>query len=268
MRRWAGVLTVVLAAGATAGTLRLGLRTRVQPFKGSGEWHESIVQNDLPVAETAILLCDVWDKHWCAGANRRLAAMLPRMNEVVRFAREHGVQIIHAPSGTMGFYADTPQRLRAQSAPHVQPPKPLRLPDPPLPVDASDGGCDCEPKCRSHNAWKRQHPAIEIAEPDAISDNGTEVYNLLGQLGIKNLIIMGVHTNMCILGRSFAIKPMTRLGVRCVLVRDLTDAMYNPRRRPLVSHERGTGLVVEHIEKHWCPSILSDDLLKVHPPKQ
>jgi len=105
-------------------------------------------------------------------------------------------------------------------------------------------------------------------EPDAISDNGTEVYNLLQQLGIKNLIIMGVHTNMCIIGRSFAIKAMTRWGVRCVLVRDLTDAMYNPRRRPFVSHERGTELVVEHIEKHWCPSILSDDLLKVYPPKQ
>jgi nicotinamidase-related amidase len=246
------------------GSLRLRLRSRVQPSKGRDEWREVVVAKELPVAETALLLCDVWNKHWCKGANERLAPMLPRMSEVVRFARAHGVQIVHAPSGTMGFYTATPQRLRAQAAPFVQPPKPLKLPDPPLPVDASDNGCTDQPPCRCYSAWTRQHPAIDIAEPDAISDKGHEVYNLFRQLGIKNMIILGVHTNMCVLGRSFAIKQMTRWGIRCILVRDLTDTMYNPRRPPHVSHERGTELVIEHIEKHWCPSVLSDDLLKIH----
>jgi nicotinamidase-related amidase len=82
--------------------------------------------------------------------------------------------------------------------------------------------------------------------------------------GIENLVVMGVHTNMCVLNRSFAIKQMTRWGIRCVLVRDLTDAMYNPSRAPYVSHDRGTELVVDHIERYWCPSILSRDLLTVH----
>jgi hypothetical protein len=58
---------------------------------------------------------------------------------------------------------------------------------------------------------------------------------------------------------------MTRLGFEVVLVRDLTDAMYDPRKRPFVSHTRGTELVVEHIEAKWCPSILSDDLTRVIP---
>lgn len=58
---------------------------------------------------------------------------------------------------------------------------------------------------------KRQHPAIEInQELDGISDNGWEVYNFLHQGGIKNLIIMGVHTNFCILNRSFAVKQMVK----------------------------------------------------------
>jgi len=250
------------------GNLRLNLRTRVQPFKGSDTWHQAIVRKEFPVAETAILLCDVWDRHWCKSATRRLNAMIPRMNRVVRFARKRGVQIIHAPSDTMGFYANTPHRLRAMAAPHAKPPKPRSIPSPRLPIDASDGGCDDQPKCRSGRAWKRQHPGIEIAGHDAISDNGREVYNLLRQLGIRNLILMGVHTNMCVLGRSFAIKQMTRWGIRCVLVRDLTDTMYNPRRPPHVSHDRGTELVIEYIEKYWCPSIRSDDLLKVYPPKE
>jgi hypothetical protein len=73
---------------------------------------------------------------------------------------------------------------------------------------------------------------------------------------------MGVHANMCVLNRSFAIKRMTNWGMRCILVRDLTDSMYNPQARPFVTHAQGTALVVEHIERYWCPSTLSADLIK------
>ena len=58
---------------------------------------------------------------------------------------------------------------------------------------------------------------------------------------------------------------MTRLGFEVVLARDLTDSMYDPRTRPFVSHARGTELVIEHIETMWCPSILSEDLVRVVP---
>jgi hypothetical protein len=56
---------------------------------------------------------------------------------------------------------------------------------------------------------------------------------------------------------------MTHLGFQVVLVRDLTDAMYDPRTRPFVSHTRGTELVIEHIESRWCPSIMRADLTRV-----
>jgi site-specific DNA recombinase len=69
------------------------------------------------------------------------------------------------------------------------------------------------------------------------------------------------HMNMCVLGRSFAIRQMTRWAIQCVLVRDLTDTMYNPRMRPFVSHDEGTALVVEHIERHWCPTTLSEEIV-------
>jgi hypothetical protein len=54
---------------------------------------------------------------------------------------------------------------------------------------------------------------------------------------------------------------MTRWGIDCILVRDLTDTMYNPAMPPYVPHDTGTDLVVEHIEKYWCPSVLSEELL-------
>ena len=71
---------------------------------------------------------------------------------------------------------------------------------------------------------------------------------------------MGVHTNMCVLNRPFAIQQMTKRGIRCILVRDLTDSLYNPKDRPYVTHDQGTELVVEYIEKYWCPSLLGSDL--------
>jgi len=38
--------------------------------------------------------------------------------------------------------------------------------------------------------------------------------------------------------------------------------MYNPENRPYVSHDRGTELVVEHIEKYWCPPAVSGEVAR------
>jgi nicotinamidase-related amidase len=242
--------------------LPLHLRSRVETPPGSGQWTELTELRELPARETAILICDMWDLHWCRSATRRCDAIAHRMAPVIEAARARGVTVIHAPSDCMTFYQDAPQRKRMIDLPPVEPPTPKEIHEPPLPIDDSDGGCDDEPQDPIHKAWTRQHPAIRIAEEDGISDNGREVYNLLRHQGIHTILIMGVHTNMCVLGRSFAIRQMTRWGVQCVLVRDLTDTMYNPRMRPFVSHDEGTALVVEHIERHWCPTALSEEIVR------
>ena len=98
-----------------------------------------------------------------------------------------------------------------------------------------------------------------------VSDSGQEVYNFCNRDAIDKIVLMGVHTNICILNRGFGTRQMTRLGFDVARARDLTDARYDPRTRPFVSHARGTELVVEHIEAMWAPSILSDDLTHVVP---
>jgi type 1 glutamine amidotransferase len=125
------------------------------------------------------------------------------------------------------------------------------------PIDQSDGGCDCEPRCKGGHPWRKQIDTIEIYDEDAISDSGVEVWNLLEQRDVTNVILLGVHTNMCVLGRPFGLRNMARFGKNVVLVRDLTDTMYNHRMRPYVSHFTGTDLIVEHIEKYVCPTITS-----------
>jgi nicotinamidase-related amidase len=230
-------------------------------------WRVAEREASLPAAATAVLVCDVWDRHWCRGAVERLEAMLERMARLVAAARGAGALVIHAPSETMAAYAGSPARARALEAPQSPPPPDLPHADPPLPVDAGDGGCDTEGNAAGadHRVWTRQHPGLPIDEErDAISDNGREIYSLLRARSIAHVLLLGVHTNMCILNRSFAIKQMVRWGVDIMLCRDLTDAMYNPERPPCVSHADGTRLVVEHIEKFWCPTFESADILGRH----
>jgi nicotinamidase-related amidase len=247
-----------------AKTLKLGLRTQVlgQDPQGRNAWQVVETPALWPADQTALLLCDVWDLHWSRGANERLAPLLPRMDQVVRAARALGVRIVHAPSDTMNFYEGTPARQRVQAAKAVEPPPEVEREDPPLPVDASDSGTDTgEPTW--HQAWSRQHPAIYVDQDrDGISDQGREVYSFLRAEGRSRLLILGVHTNMCVLHRSFAIKQMVKWGMEVVLLRDLTDTMYNPARSPYVGHEEGTRLVVEYIEKFWCATAHSEEVLR------
>jgi nicotinamidase-related amidase len=254
------------------GKLRLNLRERREEPKGSGQFKVIERAVDWDVAETAIIVCDMWDDHHCKIAAQRVGVMAPRMNQVLTAARDRGVMIIFAPSETMNIYAGTLYRKRMEQAKPATPPVPIarrcdRDPagEPPtLPEDTNLDCDDCElgPVVRRHT---RQHAGLDIIGFDGISDNGQEIYNFFTQEGIKNIVLMGVHTNYCILARPFGIRQMVRLGKNVVLARDLTDALYDPRQPPHVSHARGTEIVVEHIETYLCPSILSADLTRVVP---
>lgn len=242
-------------------TLRLRARRRA----ASGESpvrEESLRWNP---EKTAAILCDMWDVHWCASATARVAAMAPKMNALVRELRRKGALIIHAPSDTMDYYADHPGRELARQAP-ISSDIPLRdwnALDPareaPLPIDDSDGGCDCAVKCRQGHPWTRQIDTIEILDTDAITDNA-EAIHLLRARGIDHVLMMGVAVNMCVLGRPFGIRRLVAEGFQTALVRDMTDSMYNPAMPPYVDHDAGTELVVQHIEKYWCPTITSEQL--------
>ncbi|MHB0879155.1 MAG: isochorismatase family protein [Anaerolineae bacterium] len=239
--------------------MKLTIRRQSPRTTGYTGWRVNELEMNWAAAQTAMILVDVWDKHWSWGANERVGILAPRIDAVVKVARQMGIFIVHAPSDVMAFYADHPARRWVLDLPKVTPPALRPHEDPPMPVDDSDEGSDTLEKSW-HTPWSRQHEAIEILPTDAISDNGDEVYNVLRHKGISNIIYAGVHTNMCVLNRSFAIKRMVRWGFNAVLARDLTDAMYNPMRPPYVSHEAGTRLIIEYIEKLWCPTMTSDDL--------
>ena len=262
----AGVVAEAAVEKTETGALVLNAQKRVASDEDAGAY--LIVPERLEWAPqaTAIIICDMWSSHWCRGATERVGQMAPLMNKVVGMARAEGVTVIHAPSGNMGYYANHPARKRTQNAPAASN-TPEGMNDwrgeleqekgATWPVDQADGGCDCEPMCKQGNCGDHQIDVIEIKDEDYISDSGSETWNIMEADGIKNVILMGVHTNMCVIGRPFGLRQMARVGKNVVLMRDLTDTMYNHRSKPFVNHFTGTDLVVEYIEKHVCPTVTS-----------
>lgn len=233
---------------------------------GAHTWHVVETRTDLVPERTAAVLCDVWDRHWCPTARRRLDTMVPTMNRVVAALRGRGAVIVHAPSETIGHYAGHPARNRVldhiRELPAPEAPAPIDVPELPVHVGATDG-CDASLAARPRQVWTRQHPGISIDErQDLISDDGAELARVFRRRDITTVLILGVHTNMCILHRSFGVKALLGYGFQPLLVRDLTDAMYDPADPPYVSHADGTGLVVEYIEKFLCGTITSAALLQ------
>ncbi len=277
MKHIAVFLTAAVGMGAAVTACadvvdgKLVLHTRSRPAELENPEPPELVYKTIEwePEKTALIICDVWDTMKCKIPADRAAELAVRINEVASAARKEGVLIVHAPSGTMDFYRDTPARQRCIDAPKVDTAVPLKWNyrneerEAPLPIDDSDGGWE-GPVAEGRPPQTEQHPAIMIAGEDAIGD-GADVYYLLEQRGIENVILSGVHTNMCVLGRPFGIRQLTYLGKNVLLMRDCTDSLYNPEMPPKVSHYRGTDLVVEHIEKYWCPTVTSSDFIGKPP---
>ena len=244
--------------------LRISKQLKVPSTVDKGAWNLVSRIEAWKAAETAIIICDMWDKHWCDDATTRVAEMASEMNKVIAIAREKGVKIVHAPSDCMDFYANYPGRKEALKykdktiAGLAKGNKLASEENAPWPVDQSDEGCE-NAGCKPHKAWKKQIDALTITDKDLISDSGEEIGAYFKKKGIKNVILMGVHTNMCVIGRTFGLRAMTRMGMNVVLMRDMTDLMYNSKMPPYVNHFAGLDLIVDYIETYVCPSILSID---------
>ena len=278
----------IQADDTAKGVLNLTLRSRVESPALGGACRVIETPAAWKTKETAIIVCDMWDSHHCLNAVRRVVEIAPVMDRVLKAAREQGVLIIHAPSECMASYEKTPARERAKSTP-----KSKSLPDEigtwckripaeeqnKYPVDQTDGGEDDDlaehAKWAAHLAaigrnprlpWKSQTDKLTIdQERDIISDSGVEIWSVLEDRGINNVILMGVHTNMCVLGRPFGLRQMAKNGKNVALMRDMTDTMYNPLRAPYVNHFTGNDRVAEHVERYVAPTITSNQITGGHP---
>jgi nicotinamidase-related amidase len=245
------------------------LQLRTRSVAAAGEDNVRAVLRNWDPAATAVVVCDMWDAHHCLSAARRVEELAPRVNDVLGALREGGALIIHAPADCMEFYRDVPARHRAATALPVpasaafgwndwEPEEVRTLPE----SLTAPGPCSCESDapCNSGSPpypWTRQTPLIEVGAEDAITDDGQEMFNLLEERGLTDVIVMGVHTNICVLSRSYGIRQLVFLGKRPMLCRDLTDAFHRDPR----GQAWGTEQIIAHIERMWCPTVTSDQLM-------
>ncbi|MCA9212895.1 MAG: isochorismatase family protein [Planctomycetales bacterium] len=279
-------MAMSFGAFANADSFDLTLRTRTTDEQ---DWLRiDYVDQKWNANESAVIICDMWDSHHCLNAVRRVKQLAPRIDAFVKEARRRGTTIIHAPSSCLEFYKDHPARKHVASIPRTKnPPKDIQNwchwkndseENLGYPIDHTDGGEDDD--LEEHERWAeqltamgrnprspwiRQVATIEIDNDDFITDDGIENWSILEHRGIKNVMLVGVHTNMCVLGRPFGLRQLANNGVNVVLVRDLTDTMYNPKMPPFVNHFSGTDLIIEHIEANVCPTVSSDQVLGGEP---
>lgn len=218
----------------------------------------------------AIVVVDMWDRHWCKSSTQESNDMVADMNETLGAARDLGIQIIFAPSNVTSVYDGKKQRQRIEPFSNTV----LRAVNdtqyPELPWGRT-GGCECSPDrpCEEGQVWTKPHPDLHILESDLISEKAEEIAGYCFANDITTLLYMGVASNMCVTWtRSFSVQPMSRYGFECLVVRDLVKAIsgngYDPDKRrfdSVMSQEYGSRVTIEHIEKYVCPTISADQLL-------
>ncbi len=285
----AALLSLTTAWGTTAEEpFHLKLRSRVPDATQPGGYVVHVSDENWAPQRTAIIVCDMWDTHHCKNAALRGAELAPTMNRLLKTARDRGVLIIHSPSDCIPYYENHQARKRALAVPKSKAlPRDItswcsQIPAEEkgvYPIDQTDGGEDDDPaehkkwaeelKARGRNPkapWIKETDLLTIdPDRDYVSADGAEVWSILEHHGIEHVMLMGVHLNMCVLGRPFGLRQMAKNGRHVVLVRDLTDTMYNPAMPPKVSHFEGTQLMIEHVEKFVCPTITSDQILGGKP---
>src|SRR5258708_778513 len=89
-----GAAAILLLNASTAmsddANLQLTLRARV---KAEGSDGYSVIEKKVAwePKKTVLIICDMWDDHWCKSAARRVGELAGPMNDMVKTARSKGV---------------------------------------------------------------------------------------------------------------------------------------------------------------------------------
>lgn len=207
-----------------------------------------------------VVVVDMWNFHWSPTAAARVGAMVPRMEAGLAALREMGVQILYCPTDVADSYVGTPQRESVFTYPLLPLPemKPLDCPAAPWgPGDVRQDGLSPQ-----NWGWDGMDPRLSLHDDDLMPNNKEQLYAICKAKGIDTLIYMGVHTQVCLLGKDIGLANMKSLGFQCILARDLTDA--HPKYDPAagLTPDDFTAEVVAHFERHLCPTINLKDELK------
>lgn len=221
-----------------------------------------ITKESVDPRKVGIIIMDAWGYHWCRTWRNRAASLIPRFNYSLERARKLGMTLVFSPTHCMRDLHETPQRLNALAVPYHPMPEPQ-----PIAITHDRalvyGACECGhgEDCYCHNTITNQHPDLYMAEGDFIALEKQEAYNVLAERGITHLIFAGFATNMCLWGKPAGMKNMLALGFRCMVARDLTEAITRYAEECFNPTE-GTLKTIRILEQMAAPSISMEELLR------
>lgn len=238
-----------------------------------------IEEKQWDLNKTAAVVIDVWDHHWCAGVDKRIPELAPKINQFLKYLRCKGIKkVIHCPTGTSQAYANTYARQMTtyfKNEPIDIPT--LDIPDISTIADPYHVECDCLPKCQRKMIQKSQHSNIKILGDtedvvlnydlicDEYSDKNPEkeewhFFHALKALGIENILIMGAYLNSSLIYSKYGIKNLVALKYNVVLVEDLVDGMFPKEEMPYKNHFDVQDEVLEYIRQYLCPTTRTTDI--------
>ncbi|MCY2991224.1 MAG: NPCBM/NEW2 domain-containing protein [Planctomycetota bacterium] len=255
----------ILACGPVSSTcadaeapthLTLSLQTR------GSDGRPEIREETVDARHVGVVVVDPWNFHWCKTATMRVDALIPRLNRALQVVRELGMTVMLCPSDVVDKYAGWPQREFVIAMPK-QPVPPLATVNCPAPPDG--GGCACgAERCLVNYGWDGMHPDLHIGRDDLLPDTLQEVWTICRDRQLTHLIYMGVHTQVCLLGKPMGLRNLKAAGLQCILARDITDAHpgYNPATG--FTPDGHTAEVVAHFERYLAPTInMAEELAKI-----
>lgn len=248
--------------------------------------------------QTAIIVCDMWPAEAaekCAHNSAREKDMALAMNEVFKVAREMGILIVFAPSDDTEkfeqWYGDLPARKTSKKYRHgYGNPRHwdywwhgrggenewsgLAFPGEKYATGfPRESGRGCDYHTTPNQPQPPQMEELIIDDRDIMTDDFVEMIGgtvdgrtydecLFKERGIKNVIMTGCHTDICIIGRPFGCRALVMAGYNAVLCRDLTNHtlncnMFEPNGH---SHIEKLNEICNYVETWICPTITSTEI--------
>lgn len=211
--------------------------------------HAAYLDWKIPLAQSALILVDVWDKHYLKDTMQRTNDIIDKkLLPLVEKCREEGLQVIHTPANRVAIKSPNWVKLTSGADRYFKEDS-----WPPMDFRESKGQFQefrgpFEPREAERYAMSRSvtfHPKIQPEGNEAVVSSGEELHLYCKQKGILFLIYAGFNTNGCILSRTYGTVNMGLRGYKIVLVRDCTTGMETKESQPEMLQTNGAILLLE-----------------------
>jgi nicotinamidase-related amidase len=232
------------------------------------DFHYATEELEVPLTSCALVLVDLWSKHYCASWTRRAMDIVEnRIVPVVEAARASGMPVVHAPSqrlaeryeqSSVDFVPGDEERFPAYASPDGEwpPPEFVRREGEYLPYRRN-----YSPPMES---WESEYedqgiaPQVGPRPGDRVVRSGPHMHRVLRKMGRLHLFFAGFATNMCLQHRDYGIRAFSERGYNTILIRDCTTAIES---HDTVESLAGTRVSVQEIEMKYSFSVASEDFI-------